>query len=89
MKIPLVLIPFFSLFNDTSGVASVPYFGNDAEEYASWLASNNTFYARHTFLSAPLNPQDGMAIHWTIQGEEIQLAVAARATGWLGFGTRP
>jgi hypothetical protein len=88
MKIQLGLI-LFSLYKGcSSGDSSVAFFGaddGDADEYADWL--KNAVYERHTFLSSPHKPNDGMSVHWTIQGEEIRLAVAARATGWLGFGT--
>jgi hypothetical protein len=75
------------------------YFGqNDTNvtattEYTVWLAnhttSSNNSYARHAFLASLDDPSDGMAVHWTIQEGEsmIRLAVAARTTGWLGFGT--
>jgi hypothetical protein len=73
------------------------YFGhNDTNvattEYTAWLANHtmsNSSYARHAFLASLNDPSDGMAVHWTIiQGESmIRLAVAARTTGWLGFGT--
>jgi hypothetical protein len=93
MKITALWVAF-SLFG-TKGASAVSasaatYFGNtnDADtEYTAWLATASASYARNTFLPAVSNPTDGMAVHWTIQGETIQLAVVAKTTGWLGFGT--
>jgi hypothetical protein len=31
-------------------------------------------------------PEDGAAVHWKVDEEYLHLAVAVRATGWLGFG---
>jgi hypothetical protein len=90
MKVAFGLILFWHC-KVAFGGTSAAYFGSDAgsaEEYAAWL-NRTSLYERHTFLAAPQNPNDGMAVHWTIKGEEIRLAVAARTTGWLGFGTLP
>jgi hypothetical protein len=79
-----------------AAVTATGYFGHNdtnvtaTNEYTAWLANHtrsNSSYARHAFLASIDDPSDGMAVHWTIQGESIRLAVAARTTGWLGFGT--
>ena len=31
-------------------------------------------------------PENGAAIHWNVDDEYLHVAVAVRATGWLGFG---
>jgi hypothetical protein len=38
------------------------------------------------FLPSPAGPLTGAALHWNITNDSIYLAVAARATGWVGFG---
>jgi hypothetical protein len=76
-----------------AAAAAVPtgYFGHNdtnvtaTNEYTVWLAnhtrSNSSSYARHAYLASLDDPSDGMAVHWTIQGESIRLAVAARTSG--------
>jgi hypothetical protein len=97
-----VLFAAAATFSWIAAAAANPtgYFGhNDTNvtttttEYTAWLANHTTMsnssYARHAFLASLNDPSDGMAVHWTIQEGEsmIRLAVAARTTGWLGFGT--
>jgi hypothetical protein len=70
--------------------AAATYFGtaaNTTNEYTTWLEKSASPYKRHVFLAALNDTTHGMAVHWTIQDGEIQLAVAAKTTGWLGFGT--
>lgn len=59
---------------------------NDA--YLDWFMSNNraSYYSNSVFLSSPNGPENGAAIHWSIDEKNIYLAVATRATGWAGFG---
>lgn len=59
--------------------------GADNETYVEWLRDVN--YTKSTFLSNPRDETKGAALHWTIDGEKIRLAVAAKAKGWSGFGT--
>jgi hypothetical protein len=90
MKITSLLVAFSLFCTNGASAASATYFGNTNNtdtEYTAWLATATPPYARNTFLPALTDPTDGMAVHWTIQGETIQLAVAAKTTGWLGFGT--
>lgn len=73
--------------NDTPAAAAKKYFGgsvnNDA--YVRWLSQRR--YNRSTFLASSQSDDAGVALHWNIvNGEQIQLAVVARATGWVGFG---
>jgi hypothetical protein len=93
MKITSLLVAF-SLFctkgASAASASTATYFGNTNNadtEYTAWLATASPQYARNSFLPALSDPTDGMAVHWTIQGETIQLAVVAKTTGWLGFGT--
>ena len=64
------------------------YFGGiDNGEYTSWLETRGSHYSQSVFLDVGGEDESlGMAVHWSIVGHEIQLAVAARATGWVGFG---
>jgi dopamine beta-monooxygenase len=72
------------------------YFGGDDNEaYLEWYDEINASYQGSVYIPSA-NPKNGAAIHWAvvsvpedgtaIAGEYIQIAVAARATGWLGFG---
>jgi Copper type II ascorbate-dependent monooxygenase, C-terminal domain/DOMON domain/Copper type II ascorbate-dependent monooxygenase, N-terminal domain len=68
--------------------------GIDASPYVRWFndLQLDTNYPGMVYLqgSDPARPEDGAAIHWKIGEEDgegyIYFAVAARATGWLGFG---
>ena len=42
-------------------------------------------FKRSTYLSSTV-PNNGAAIHWTINEDQLALGVAARAEGWVGFG---
>lgn len=61
------------------------YFGgieNDA--YLQWV--DGASYDRSAFLPSPAGNSTGAALHWTIQDDEIYLALAVKATSWVGFG---
>ena len=70
------------------------YFGGiDHDGYLDWYDEiGDDKYGSSTFLAASdtstLGGEEinGVAIHWKIIDSHIELAVAARATGWLGFG---
>jgi len=71
-----------SLLNSPSS-----YFGGtDNIVYRTWAESRASIYASSIFLPSNADPEAGAAIHWNIDGDTLSLAVAARATGWLGFG---
>jgi hypothetical protein len=64
--------------------------GVDPEGYHQWYDSNDisTKYPNLVYIPGadPNKPENGAAIHWKVDGDFVHLAVAARATGWLGFG---
>jgi hypothetical protein len=64
--------------------------GLQHDEYLEWYDSSNiqSTYTNGIFLrgSDPNSPQDGAAIYWKVDETYVYIAVAARATGWLGFG---
>jgi dopamine beta-monooxygenase len=61
------------------------YFGGlDHDTYVAWAETSS--YTKTTFLNMAANGDEGVAVHWTIDDTHINLAVAARATGWVGFG---
>lgn len=61
--------------------------GANHAEYVEWIETSAGQYSRSSFLPSLDSASSGVALHWTIEGENIRLAVAARATGWVGFGT--
>jgi hypothetical protein len=72
-----------------SSNATLSYFGgsnNDA--YQSWLDVTASDYTNSLFLESAANNSQGVAVHWRLDRtvERIYLAVASRATGWVGFG---
>ena len=62
------------------------YFGSslDKSTYLDWVQKIS--YDRAAFLSSESNPDMGVALHWSTDSTHIHLAVAARASGWVGFG---
>jgi hypothetical protein len=80
------------LLLSNSGVAAdmhLPknFFGGDMhEDFLVWFNERGNEYHAHAFLPSASNPSKGASIHWTVDDTHISLAVAARASGWLGFG---
>mmetsp|Transcript_4381 Transcript_4381/g.10303 ORF Transcript_4381/g.10303 Transcript_4381/m.10303 type:complete len:599 (-) Transcript_4381:246-2042(-) len=74
----------------TKDVAEAYFNGLETSEkagYTSWLNTNfGTAYSQHSFLSTASASGSGAAVFWKINGDEINFAIAARATGWLAFG---
>ena len=64
--------------------------GVDHQPYLDWLDSNDISnnYTNQVFIpgSDPDKPENGMAVHWRVDDEQVNLALATRATGWMGFG---
>jgi hypothetical protein len=62
------------------------YFGaSDNDAYLDWSESVSR-YSSSLYFPSNADPDLGAAVHWSIEGDSIFLAVAARATGWVGFG---
>ena len=70
------------LSNDPSS-----YFGGtDHQVYLNWVDSIASDYEASVYLPS-IDPTQGAAIHWRIVDDEwLHIAVAARCTGWIGFG---
>lgn len=89
----LLLVAFGVLFVAGSTDAQksqdpVDFFGGETEEnkvYLDWLQNKGNTYSRAAFLPSPAGNATGAALHWTIQDDEIFLAVAAKASGWVAF----
>ena len=65
------------------------YFGGvDNDVYMDWIRATNASsrYENSIFLDSKSDSSQGAAVHWTIQEDTLHLAVACRATGWIGFG---
>jgi hypothetical protein len=85
--VALVFLLVVAVFSNGFANAQDPvtYFdGTDHDAYLKWLQDSS--YERSTFLPSPEGPSTGAALHWNITNDSIYLAVAARATGWVGFG---
>jgi Copper type II ascorbate-dependent monooxygenase, N-terminal domain/DOMON domain/Copper type II ascorbate-dependent monooxygenase, C-terminal domain len=87
MKLSVLL--FLSLFYGYPSLAQAKdpaaYFGGSGNEgYVAWL--RGVSYDKTVFLPSTNDDAKGVALHWTIEGETIKLAVAAKATGWVAFG---
>jgi hypothetical protein len=72
--------------NDASPPPPTYFGGSDHSEFVAWLQRRTIPYQRSAFIPSPHSPSLGIAVYWTIQGERINIAVAAKATGWVGFG---
>jgi hypothetical protein len=61
--------------------------GVDHGEYLDWLEENQieSRYKNSVYMPS-IDQGRGAAVHWSVDDEFIHLAVAARASGWLGFG---
>lgn len=72
-----------------SASPATDYFANNKEGYAVWYQDEaSTQYDRSLYMPSADSTQEGVAVHWKIDqtNNSIQLAVAARANGWIGFG---
>ena len=77
--------------NETQQQAQNYFSSGDNTPYLTWLSAHRDDYDNQIFLPKAGSEQsldEGVALHWSIDNESnsIQIAVAARATGWLGFG---
>jgi Copper type II ascorbate-dependent monooxygenase, N-terminal domain/DOMON domain/Copper type II ascorbate-dependent monooxygenase, C-terminal domain len=76
---------------DQDRAAACDHFqGVNHESYLNWYVDSDiaTKYPNQVYLvgSDPDSPENGAAVHWSVDEEYVHLAVAARATGWLAFG---
>lgn len=64
--------------------------GINADPYYQWYdeLDMQTRYKGMVYLqgSDASKPENGAAVHWNVEDEHLHLAIAVRATGWLGFG---
>jgi dopamine beta-monooxygenase len=80
------LLIFFSflLYLAQAKDPSTYFGGSGIGEYTAWLLGAS--YGKTAFIESTQVDGAGVALHWNIEGDTIKLAVAARATGWVGFG---
>lgn len=66
----------------------VGYFGGiDHAPYLNWILENGASYDSSAYFAAPTaDTTHGAALHWRVDEEFVYIGVAARATGWVGFG---
>lgn len=64
------------------------YFGGaNHQTYLEWMSDNNIAGKYNSSVYMPARGDSkGAAVHWSVDDEYFYVAVAARATGWLGFG---
>lgn len=69
----------------TSAAANTTFLNN--EIYTAWLQRYSGSYKNALYIRSD-NQVNGVMVHWTISDDNttLQLAVAAEAEGWLGFG---
>jgi len=79
----LLLICIAGIQSQDTTEFSSHFGGVNHQEYISWL-STRARYSESLYL--PADGDQGAAVHWTIDGDTIRLAVVARAQGWIGLG---
>jgi hypothetical protein len=85
----VLVVVFLSLTATAQTLSNSPseYFGGiDNDVYLDWWSKSFSKYTSSLFLPSNFDSDVGAAVHWNIVGDSINLAVAARATGWLGLG---
>ena len=76
---------FFLSILRLSAATIADYFGgSNNQDYLNWIASVN--YKSSLFLASDADPANGAAVHWTLSPPYVEIGVAVRASGWLGFG---
>jgi DOMON domain len=86
---PLLLLSTQLVAVASSADPSTFFGGTGNGAYLDWVASAGSKYPAFQFLpSDDTDSNDGIAIHWDIPSNDtkLHLAVAARATGFVGFG---
>ena len=74
---------------DVAFAASAPssYFGgSDNDSYMTWWQDRGSNLDHSIFMPSVADPDQGTALHWTVNATHIHLGFAARALGWMGFG---
>lgn len=72
-----------------ASLAPSDYFGGeDNEAYLDWVATLSSDLTSTAFIPSAADPTLGAALHWRIvdNKDELELAVAVKASGWIGFG---
>jgi hypothetical protein len=70
-----------------AATVSTCFGGVDNAPYLDWVNTKGSSYASsECFPSKTPNTTQGVAVHWRVDDENIHIAVAARAVGWVGFG---
>ena len=61
--------------------------GTNNTAYLAWVADAGTKYTSEVCYNASSSDtSQGVAVHWKLDNDNIYIAVAARATGFVGFG---
>lgn len=82
-----LIIFVFVLLHATDMVSAACFGGIDNAPYVDWVTSKGDFYtATACYNATSSDTTQGFAVHWKIDEENVYIAVAARATGWVGFG---
>ena len=90
MKLRLLPLSFIFILQGSLQLAvtaqdATSYFnGTDNAAYVNWLQQAS--YNKSTFLASTTEEGNGVALLWTTNDVNINVAVAARAKGWVGFG---
>jgi len=73
-----------SLASFSAALEPAEFFGANNDDYVEWFERVN--YDGSLFLPSNDASQEGAAVHWSIDETHLSLAVAVRASGWMGFG---
>jgi len=84
------LLPFTFFSVGAQQIANDPpsYFGgSDHQSYLDWISDFEIAVKYNSSVFLPSRQDSfGAAVHWSADDDFFYVAVAARATGWIGFG---
>jgi hypothetical protein len=82
----LIYIDIVAAASAAAEASSKCFGGVNDSPYLQWVTAFGGAYPSEACYSSSSDVTQGFAVHWKVDEDNIYLAVAARATGWVGFG---
>jgi DOMON domain len=73
-------------FSVVVSAQTICFGGIDDAPYRTWVERSAASYDAVVCYNGTSGGNTGVALHWKVDEENLHLAVAARASGWVGFG---
>ena len=81
------LLALFCIDSVVGAVSSTCFGGVNDSPYLDWVNDNAASYTTSACYNATSSDTtQGFAVHWKVDDENLYVAIAARAVGWVGFG---